>query len=144
MGTLYKNIDDINILKTLFPKQWDIDEAKDTDIYGDGRQAGTAYYLQNKTYLLVPIHSKQIVKTIIGEEERDCIAWDVQVAIWIPSHDRMQPDEYDDKELILNASFEEAVTRINEDMFRCEVMNCMENLDYENTEIEEELNPRDY
>ena len=133
MGILFQNIDDIKVLKSLF-KGWDIDEAK--DVYGNGKQAGTAYYLNNKTYLLVPIHSKHIIKTIAEDREADCIAWDVHVSYWVPSHDRMQPDDIEDKELLLDASFEDAVAAINTDMFRCEVMNCLENFDYENEDKE--------
>ena len=144
MGTLFKHIDDLKILKDLFPKECKITKAEDTDYYGDGKQAGQAYLIYDDTYLLIPIHSKHTVKTIMGDREHDCIAWDVHVTVHMPSHDRMQPDDYDEVELILNASFEEAVARINEDMFRCEMMNCLESFYYESAEIEEELNPIDY
>jgi hypothetical protein len=144
MGTLFKYIDDHKILNDLFPHDCRITPCKDDDIYGDGKQAGIAYYLYDETYLLVPVHSKHTVKTIAGDRERDCIAWDVHVTIHIPSCDRMQPDDYDEKELILDTSFEDAIMAIKQDMNRCEIDNVMENYYYENAHKEDILNRENY
>jgi hypothetical protein len=141
MGLLFKNIDDLKIVKSLFPKECEISYDDDPDIYGDGKQAGRAINLYDHTYQLIPRKSTQTLKTIAGEREADCIAWDVHVSIHLPSHDRMEPDDWDDKQLLTEVSFEEAVQAINADMFRCEVNNCLENLYYENDLIDEENEP---
>jgi hypothetical protein len=140
MGVLYKNIDDLKILKDLFPNAT-ITAAEDTDIYGDGKQAGTAYYIYDDTYLLVPVKSTREVKTITGNHTQECIKWDVHVSFVVPSCNRMQPDDVEEKELLLDTDFCEAVAAIGSDMFRCEIMNCLENWDYTVMQAEEEMEP---
>ena len=137
MGLLFKNIDDLKIVKSLFPTA-EISYDKDLDIYGDGKQAGRAINLYGNTYQLIPRHSTQTLKTIAGEREAACISWDVHVSVLLHSATRMEPEDWDDKELVMDTAFEEAVQAINADMFRCEVNNCLESFYYENDQIDEE------
>jgi len=141
MGTLFKNIDDLKILKELFPNHCLIEGLEETDYYGDGKQAGRAYSIYGGGFILIPVHSTQTLKSILGEVERECIAWNVHSVHLIPSYDRMEPDEWDEREMLLDASFEDAVAAINSDMFRCEVDNCLEHWEQMSEQAEEEMEP---
>ena len=140
MGTLYKNIDDLKILKDLFPESCEIKAADDKDIYGDGKQAGQAYYLYGDTFLLVPVKSKYTTKTIGGEREFDCIAWDVHVC-YRTGGSYMEPPDWEEKELLMDAAFHDAVLAIHQEMLRCEISNCLEGYDYMNIEADAEMEP---
>jgi hypothetical protein len=138
MGIIFKNIEDIEVIKSLFPKECKITQADDLDIYGDERQAGAAYCIYDDTFLLVPVKSKKTVQTLVGEREEDCIAWNVDVH-WVEGGSYWEPPTTEEKELVTEVSFEDAIKAIHAEMLQCEINNTLEGLYYQSLEGEEEM-----
>jgi hypothetical protein len=137
MGILFKNVDDIEVIKSLFPKECNINKADDLDIYGDKSQAGEAYYI-DYNFLLIPVNSKEIIQALTGDREIDCITWDVHIC-WMDGGSYWEPPTSEEKELVLNVSFEDAIKAIHAEMLQNNINNTLEAFYYQSNKVKSNM-----
>ena len=144
MGIIFKHLEDLAVIKDLFSKDTKV-EYGELDVYDEGEQAGKSINVED-CYEIVPVHRKQMVPTIAEEYERDVILWDVWAYDYNPgvhyySDGSGEPPSVDEREMGSSLSLYEAIKLITLDIFRCQYDSTMEQMSYEDNEIDEALQP---
>jgi len=146
MGFIFKHLDDLEIIRSLLPKDTKV-EYGDDDMYGDEeKQAGKVIHIEEGAYDLVPVHGKYETNSIGGKKSHDTILWDVWTYDYNPGVSYYpdgsgEPPSTDERELGTDKTLQEAIKLILDDMFRINLDAVMENGYAENQYKEEQLNP---
>jgi len=145
MGLIFKHMKDTDVVKNVtegvFSK---IKETKDEQFI-DG-QIGNAINIED-TYELIPYKGTTTVRTIVGTTEQECVKWAVirwnyDAGTRYHSDGSGEPTSWEEEELACNMGFRDAILVIlNDWMSLIVVDNALENMSYEDEQMEEDLNP---
>jgi hypothetical protein len=144
MGNVFKHISDLDVVKRVFANVFSSIVESEEEVI-DTTQAGKTIVIEN-TYELTPFHGTTKVPTIVGEREVSCVKWDVitfdhDAGVRYHKDGSGTPPTWDERELGTVLSLEEALLLILADWSRVTVGCTLENLSYEDDQIEEEKNP---
>lgn len=144
MGNIFKHLNDLDIIKRIFPNV-SIEEGEE-DVVTD--QVGKGIKIMDGAYELYASKGVRTDRDILGTRKRICILWTVITFDYNPGV-HMYPDgsgeppSWDDRELIVDADLRDAIKAIADDMFRIEYDGIMEQSYFEDQNKEEELNPEE-
>ena len=129
MGNIFKHMKDVDVVKNIVDATFSkIEEVNEQMV---DSQIGNVIRIED-LYDLIPYRSTVNVPSIAGIYKRECILWCVVRC------DRVG----DELELGLELSFRDAILLVlNDWTSMVTVDNALENMAYENDQMEEELNP---
>jgi len=147
MGIVFEHLDDIALIKDLFPGDTNVAYI-DEDRYGEDEQVGKTISVNDGQYELIACHQTFLVDGIGGQKEQKTILWDVWTYDYDPGvryypDGSGQPPSWDDRQMGVGLTITEAVSCIITDMLKAQHSCVMENAYFENLHKEEELHPEE-
>jgi len=128
MGNVFKHMKDVDVVKNITEQVFS--KVEEVDHHFLGTQVSKAIRIED-TYDLIPYQGCEMRRSITGEIKVECILWSVQ--------------RYNDDTGMWNGvglSFRDAILFILNDWTSMTMVdNALENMSYENDQMEEELNP---
>ena len=144
MGLIFKHMKDVDVVKNIVDKTFSKVEEAEDNIYDN--QVGKAIRLED-VYDLIPCKGEVSVPSIAGTYKRECVLWNVIrydycAGVHYYSDGSGEPPSWDERELGSDLGFRDAILLVLTDwMSVVMVDNSLENMSYENDQMEEELNP---